>query len=130
MKLGITGSRSITEFDFIPYFTLKDPDFLAFCRENGFARRKIAAVICGGAHGVDTLAADTAEKLQIRSRLILPDRRKFPGKMIRKGLLERNKKIVDECDLLLAVWDGHSRGTFYTVRYAEKLQRPVFVIKS
>ena len=27
MKLGITGSRTITQFDFMPYFMMEDKDF-------------------------------------------------------------------------------------------------------
>ena len=129
MKLGITGSRTITDFDFIPYFTMRDKEFRAFCRTHGLGRRKITKIISGGAKGVDTLAFQTAESLGIRNLQILPDKRKFPGKMILKAYQERNKKIVDRCDLLLAVWDGKSHGTGNTLSYARKISKPVFLIE-
>ncbi|MBQ6599911.1 MAG: hypothetical protein IJH79_20370, partial [Lentisphaeria bacterium] len=59
-----------------------------------------------------------------------PDRRKFPGKLIRKAFLERNKQIVDRSDILLAVWDGKSRGTKNTLSYARKAGKPIFLINT
>ena len=130
MKLGITGSRTIAQFDFIPYFTMRDEKFRAFCRRHGLGRRKITEVITGGAKGIDTLAFLAAESAGIRNRLFLPDRRKFPGKLIRKAFLERNKQIVDRSDILLAVWDGKSRGTKNTLSYARKAGKPIFLINT
>ncbi|MBR4664955.1 MAG: hypothetical protein IKO93_13875 [Lentisphaeria bacterium] len=130
MKLGITGSRTIEQFDFIPYFTMRDEKFRAFCRQHGLGRRKITEVITGGARGIDTLAFQAAESAGIRNQQFLPDRRKFPGKLIRKAFLERNKQIVDRCDILLAVWDGKSRGTKNTLSYAREAGKPVFLINT
>ena len=129
MKLGITGSRSITEFEFIPYFRMQNKDFRAFCRRHGLGRRKITEVITGGARGIDTLAFQAAEKAGIRNILFLPDRTKFRGKMILKAFQARNEQIVDCCDVLLAVWDGRSRGTRNTLTYARKVNKPAFLIK-
>ena len=39
--------------------------------------------------------------------------------------LERNKLIVDNCDCLLALWDGASRGTKYTIDLAVRKGKPV-----
>ena len=129
MKLGITGSRIITQFDFIPYFMMQDKDFVAFCRKHGLGRRKITRVITGGAQGIDTIAFQTAEAAGIRNRQFLPDRKKFPGKLILKAFQERNQQIVDSCDILLAVWDGKSRGTKNALAYARRAHKPVFLLK-
>jgi len=128
MKLGITGSRTITDFDFLPYFTMQDKAFRAFCRKHGLGRRKITKVITGGAKGIDTLAFQTAESIGIRNRKFLPDRKKFPGKMVLKAFQERNQQIVDCCDVLLAVWDGKSHGTKNTLAYAQRVNKPAFLI--
>ena len=129
MKLGITGSRSITQFDFLPYFFKRDPAFRAFCREHGMSRRRITVVVSGGARGVDTIAARAAEAAGLQSTVLSPDREKYPGKLIFRAYMERNRAIVDACDLLLAVWDGKSRGTSYTIGYARKQGKPVFVVR-
>ena len=129
MKLGITGSRSITQFDFMPYFTMKDKDFRAFCRKHGLGRRKITKVISGGARGIDSIAFQAAEAAGIRNLQFLPDRNKFPGKLVLKAFQERNRKIVDNCDILLAVWDGKSRGTKNTLAHARRINKPAFLIE-
>ena len=128
MKLGITGSRSIAEFDFLPYFTMRDRDFRAFCRSHGLGRRKITKVITGGARGIDTLAFQAAEAAGIRNLQFLPDRAKYRGKMVLKAFQARNEQIAENCDVLLAVWDGVSRGTSNTLSYARRIGKPVFVI--
>ena len=129
MKLGITGSRTITKFDFMPYFMMKDKDFRDFCRKYGLGRRKITKVISGGARGIDTIAFRTAEAAGIRNLQFLPDRKKFPGKLILKAYQERNRQIVDTCDILLAVWNGRSRGTKNTLAYARRVNKPAFLIQ-
>ena len=129
MKLGITGSRSIAQFDFLPYFFKRDPAFRAFCREHGMSRRRITAVVSGGARGVDTLAAGAAEAAGLVSEVLPPDREKYPGRMIYRAYLERNRAIAEACDVLLAVWDGKSRGTLYTIEYARRQGKPVFLVR-
>ena len=42
---------------------------------------------------------------------------------------ERNQLIVDSCDILLAVWNGKSRGTQNTLAYARRINKPAFLIK-
>ena len=129
MKLGITGSRTITRFDFMPYFMMKDKDFRALCRKHGLARRKITKVISGGARGIDSIAFQAAALAGIRNQQFLPDRKKFPGKLVLKAFQERNKQIVDNCDILLAVWDGKSNGTKNTLAYARRVNKPAFLIR-
>ena len=128
MKLGITGSRTITEFDFIPYFTMRDKGFRAFCRQHGLGRRKITLVITGGAKGIDTLAFQTAEAAGIRNLQFLPDRKKFPGRLVSRAFQERNRQIVASCDVLLAVWDGRSHGTKNTLAYARQIDKPMYLV--
>ena len=42
----------------------------------------------------------------------------------------RDKYMVDNCDLLLAVWDGiKSGGTWLTINYAQKIGKPVIFYK-
>ena len=129
MKLGITGSRTVTKFDFIPYFTMQDKDFLAFCRRYGLGRRKITTVITGGAREIDSIAFQAAQSAGIRNLQFLPDRKKFPGKLIMKAFQEQNRQIVGSCDVLLAVWDGKSHGTKNTLAYAQRVHKPAFLIQ-
>ena len=49
----------------------------------------------------------------------------YPGPWIYQ---KRNEYMVDNADVVLAVWDGTAGGTANAVRYAETLERPIFRI--
>ena len=107
MKLAIIGSRSIDEID----LSLHIP-----CRPS--------VIISGGAMGVDALAERYARDHKIALRVFLPDYAAFG----RYAPLVRNRKIVQESDEILAVWDGQSRGTKYTIDYARSMGKTVNVV--
>ncbi len=104
MKVAIIGSRSITNMDisrFIPDVTTE--------------------IVSGGASGIDTLAEDWADKNRISKTIIRPQYSRY-GK---SAPLIRNKEIVNRADMVVAIWDGKSRGTKFTMEYAEKLGKSV-----
>ena len=107
MKLLIVGSRSISEFDLSPYVA-SDVD----------------TVISGGAGGVDTLAEQYADKHKLSKYIIRP-RYELYG---RAAPLRRNEEMVDMADAVLIIWDGHSKGTQYTLKYAKKTHKAVRLI--
>ncbi|MBP3315368.1 MAG: hypothetical protein J6M03_06045 [Clostridia bacterium] len=107
MKLLIVGSRSITNFDLSPYIT-----------EN------VDTVISGGAGGVDSLAEQYAD-LHRLSKYILRPRYDLYG---RAAPLKRNEQMVDIADALLVIWDGRSKGTQYTLKYAKKMKKQVTLV--
>lgn len=41
---------------------------------------------------------------------------------------KRNEYMVDECDVLIAVWDGTSGGSANCVRYAERMGKRIIII--
>ena len=108
MKLLIVGSRSITEFDLSPYI----PSY-------------IDTVISGGANGIDRLAEQYAD-LHRLSKYIIRPRYDLYG---RTAPLKRNEKMVDMADAVLVIWDGRSKGAQYTVKYAQKSNKPITIIQ-
>ena len=108
MKLLIAGSRSIENFDLSPHIP-KDAD----------------TIISGGASGIDSLAEKYADLHRI-SKYILRPRYNLYG---RAAPLKRNEQMVDMADAVLVIWDGHSRGTQYTIKYAESVGKPINIIK-
>ena len=128
MKLGISGSRDIGDFDFREYFLLKNLNFRKFA--NTLGKESITAIITGGARGIDTIAENAANMLQISTIVFHPDFEKFHGKLRFAAFLARNEEILCNCDALLAVWNGNknSHGTLYTINSAIEDKKPVFLI--
>ena len=108
MKLLIAGSISITDFDL-----------------NGHISDDVDLIISGGAKGIDTLAEQYADKNGIEKLIIRPKYEKYG----RAAPIRRNEEMVDISDAVLAIWDGKSRATAYTLEYArEKGKRIIEVI--
>lgn len=108
MKLAIIGSRNCPEIDILSH--LKNiPD----------------TIISGGARGADTYAREFARTHGLKLIEFFPDYDKY-GK---RAPLVRNKLIVEECDCLLAFWDGQSHGTKYTLDYAKELRKPIKIVQ-
>lgn len=107
MKIAVIGSRDIKTFDLtkvIPSDTTQ--------------------IISGGAIGVDTLASEYATKHGIDIVVYLPNYAQY-GK---SAPIIRNKQIVENSDCVLAIWNGNSRGTKFTIDYAKKLSKKVILI--
>ncbi len=107
MKLLIAGSRSITDFDL-----------------SGYVPEAVDLIISGGAKGIDTLAEKYADVRGIEKLIIRPQYEKFG----RAAPIRRDEEMVDICDAVLAVWDGKSRGTGYTLNYARKKGKKIIEI--
>ena len=99
MKVAVVGSRSISRADISRYIP-PDTDL----------------IISGGAIGVDKLAEEYADKKGIKKLILYPEYELY-GK---SAPLIRDKLIVDHADLVIAVWDGVSRGTEFTISYAKR----------
>ena len=110
MKVAIVGSRGVhvNMADYVPAGTTE--------------------IITGGARGIDTLAERYARAEGIPLKVFYPETKSL-GKM---AYFVRNDQIVDAADMVVAIWDGVSRGTQYTIRRAMKLDKPVkiYVIKA
>lgn len=108
MKLAIIGSRNCPPINIEEHLKYI-PD----------------TIISGGARGADTYAQEFAKKKGLKLVIFYPNYELY-GKA---APLERNKLIVDECDCLLAFWDGTSRGTKFTIDYAKKQGKPVKIVQ-
>jgi hypothetical protein len=111
MKLAVIGTKKFSDFNFLSNILTKIPN--------------ITVIISGGAAGTDTLAKQFAFQNQILFLEFPPDHKKFGDKA--KHI--RDKLIVEECDELIAFWDGECEGTKYTMDYAEKLGKSAKIVK-
>ena len=114
MKIGITGSRKFT-------------DYKLLC--STLNKLTPTEIIAGGAMGADTLAEQYADERNLPKNIFLP---KFKiNKAIKyhpRYYHMRNRDIVDAADMVLAFWDGKSKGTKSTIDYARETGKPIKII--
>ncbi|MBE6652218.1 MAG: DUF2493 domain-containing protein [Ruminococcaceae bacterium] len=107
MKLLIAGSRNISKFDLKP-----------------FVSDDVDVIISGGAKGIGAVAERYADEHGLQKIVVRPQYDRYR----RAAPLKRNEQMVDMADEVLVIWDGVSKGTAYTVKYAEKQGKPVHVV--
>ncbi|MBD3260616.1 MAG: DUF2493 domain-containing protein [Candidatus Altiarchaeales archaeon] len=85
-------------------------------------------LISGGAMGVDTYAEVYAKAHNIPFKKYLP--RFQTGEDRRydvRDYFERNRLMVNDADMVIAFWDGKSKGTKYTIGYARTQKVDVII---
>jgi len=98
VRVAIVGSRRFTEPDRVTEYV------------NSLPPR--ASIITGSASGVDAAATKAARAKGIPVQ-VLPA--SFDELADASKSVARNQRLVDACDVLVAFWDGASKGTRATV---------------
>jgi len=106
MKVAIVGSRNLSVNDLWNYLP-----------------EKVTEIVSGGAMGIDTCAREYALKHGIELKEFLPEYEKFG----RSAPIKRNQQIIEYADLVLAFWDGSSRGTFNVIKTCRKMGKGIKV---
>lgn len=81
------------------------------------------AVISGGARGIDKSAARLAKQCGFAFEEYLPDYARYGV----RAPLKRNDVIIEKADLIVAFWNGKSRGTGYVIRQCREKRKPMIL---
>ena len=111
IKIGVIGSRSFNDYELLKR-TLDE--YLG----------KVWIIVSGGAKGADSLGEKWAIDNNIKTCIYKPDWDTY-GKQA--GFI-RNKDIVEDSDILIAFWDGLSRGTEHSINLAKKMNKEVRIV--
>jgi predicted Rossmann fold nucleotide-binding protein DprA/Smf involved in DNA uptake len=101
VKVAIVGSRHFSEQDRVGEYVNAMP--------------RGASIITGSASGVDAAATRAARAKGIPVQVIPAS---FDELADPKKSAARNQRLIDACDVLVAFWDGSSKGTRSTVERA------------
>ena len=112
LKIGIVGSRNFND-----YKLLKET--LDEYIEDVFL------IVSGGAKGADSLGEQWAKENNIKTLIHKPEWKKY-GKSA--GFV-RNELIINDSDIVIAFWDGLSKGTKHSINLAKKQNKKVKIIK-
>lgn len=120
MKLIIAGSRDISN-----YLNIKQHLYTAFSIYQARSENFITEIVSGGARGIDQLGEELADKLGLSIRKFIVTNEEW---MKSRGAgHDRNKRMAEYADGLLAVWDGESPGTRHMISEAIKRRMPTLV---
>ncbi len=120
MRVIIAGSRDIRSY----------PEVAQAMLDCGF---DVTELVSGAAYGVDQLGERWAVRHGVPLKKFLPEynHRITPwsarDKWNKRAPLERNKKMAEYADALVAIWNGRSTGTAHMMGCMRKLGKPVFV---
>ncbi len=104
MRVAVIGSRGLVVEDLEEYLP-----------------KETTEIVSGGARGVDASAREYALRHRLKLTEYLPEY----GKYGRAAPLKRNITIIENADLVVAFWDGASRGTKYVIDNCKKRKIPV-----
>ena len=108
MKVAIIGSRDLAVEDFSPYLPIE-----------------VTEIVSGGARGIDQCARRYAKERGLKLTEFLPDYARYG----RAAPIKRNELIAEYADGGIAFWDGRSKGTEYTVKYAQRVNKPCDIVE-
>ena len=118
VRVALVGGRDVEDFAFVL------DRFEEVLLKEGLHKYQIK-IVSGGAKGVDSIARRIASLYGIPFR-------EFPAEWDRYGKKAgplRNSKIVENSDIVIAIPSPSSRGTWDTVRKAEKRGLKVYVFE-
>ncbi|MBV5326156.1 MAG: DUF2493 domain-containing protein [Chlorobium sp.] len=78
-------------------------------------------IVSGGAKGADTLAENYAREYQIDTLIFKPDYKKYG----RVAPIIRNATIIDNANIVVAFWNGKSKGTKNAIDNAKRKMKVV-----
>ena len=104
MKVAVIGSRELKVNNLEKYLP-----------------EEVTEIVSGGARGIDTSAREYALKNNIKLKEFLPEYEKYG----RAAPLKRNMQIIDYADMVLAFWDGKSKGTKFVIDNCKRIGKRV-----
>lgn len=115
MKLAIVGSRKVLiSYDEFKSIIRKSLD-LSF----------IDTIVSGGAKGIDSFAEQFATENHLKLIVYKPDYSRY-GK---SAPLVRNTLIIEDSDLVLALPSKDSKGTWDSIKKAQKLNKRLKIVQ-
>lgn len=114
MKIAIVGSRTFKDYKLLKdqvmhYLDLYSHNFEYF--------------ISGGAVGVDSMVQILAKEVGCCIKIYYPD-----WSIGKSAGIKRNRKIIDNADVVIAFWDGKSRGTKNSIELAKSMNKVLFIV--
>ena len=107
-KVAVVGSRTYRDYNRV---------------KEELDKLNIQLIISGGAPGADFLAQEYARHNGLPILIFYPDWR-----IGKSAGFVRNEKIVSNADIVIAFWDGKSKGTLDSINHAKRLNKQLIIV--
>lgn len=114
MNIAIVGSRNFKDYEFMKSV------IETYIIENSLEQ---TIIVSGGAKGADALAEKFASEKGYGTLIFLPEWEKYG----RGACSVRNTQIIENADVVIAFWDGASRGTKDSIDKAKKMGKKLMI---
>lgn len=113
-KIAVIGSGTFEDYEMLARILDKNAP-------------KIKLIVSGAIRGADTLATQWATERGV-PYLVMPARWKDENGAHDRGAgFRRNRELIAYADVVLAFYDGESRGTKHSIEIAQQLNKPLKV---
>jgi len=131
LRIAIIGGRNFNDYDTFKKVIESIDAHISY-------QDKTVIVVSGGANGADTLGSKWALENNYGLMVFEADWKNLDttpcrikhGKYGPYNALagfNRNDKIVENADIIIAFWDGNSPGTGDSIKKARKLNKPILI---
>jgi len=114
MRIAVIGSRTFNDYELMA-------TYLNMIR---CAQADEVEIISGGARGADHLAENYAANWGAALTVFKPDW----DNLGKSAGFARNQTIIDACDMVVAFWDGKSKGTQDSINKAKIAKKPTLLV--
>lgn len=114
MKLAVIGSRGFL-------------DYGKLCETLDKVKTPITCIISGGAQGADSLAQEYAARCGLPILIYYPNYKAHPDNP-GAACAERNQRIINDCDKVIAFWDYNTPGTRMSLDMAAKAGKQTYIV--
>ena len=121
MKVIVAGGRDFTDYEYLSNSLKTKLGEIYLDQYN--PRSDYIEIVSGGARGADALGEKFAEEYKLPVKLFPADWEQY-GKSA--GAI-RNRQMAEYADMLIAFWDGSSKGTKNMIETMKKLGKPTFI---
>lgn len=114
MNIAIIGSRDFKDYDLI----VSEIEKLDLQTDD-------IKIVSGGARGADKLGEKYADNNNYEKFIFKPEWDRYGAGA---GAI-RNRQIIKESDIVIAFWDGESKGTKNSIGIAKKLNKRLIIVE-
>ena len=126
MRIIVAGGRDFNDFELLELNLNRLIDYLL--KEAVISKNTEIEIVCGKAKGADALGEEFAKKYGLNIKYFPADWNRFGKSAGYKRNADMASYAKEEDGILVAFWDGKSKGTKHMIDTSKNIELKVFVL--